>query len=112
MLQLVGVVAMFFLIGGAVGTALFSSGLLDNRAHSPPRVTASTVKPARIAAAVVPVAQESGAGSTPRPAAEDRTSLDRSAVHHFNADARYRHHSLKRSRVARTVWSDRHASNF
>jgi hypothetical protein len=37
MLQLLGMVAMFFLIGGAVGTALFFSGLLDNRTHSPPR---------------------------------------------------------------------------
>ena len=112
MLQLVGVVAMFFLIGGAVGTALFSTGLLDNRTHSPPRVTASTVPPARIAAAVVPVAQESGAGATPRPAAEQHTSPDRSAEHHLKADARHRHHSLKRSRVARTVRIDRHAGNF
>jgi len=112
MLQLVGVVAMFFLIGGAVGTALFSSGLFDKRAHSPPRVTASTVPPARIAAAVVPVDQASGAGATPRPAAEHRTSLDSSAVYRFKVDARHRHRSLERSRIARRVRADRHAGNF
>ena len=108
MATLLRVVAVSFAMGAALGTALFSTGMLDRRAR--PVATASMLPPAKTAA--VPVGRQRETEST-LTAADDRGVDVTSAVRQSNALSRQRHREHNRFRAARNAGIDRrHTSNF